>query len=299
MADITDFDTVLTPLKNTATSRINTIKNEIDKRIRDCETFVNNQVNQLKQNIISYIDSKSPTNYFVDSTAFRTFLTKLGDTAQSRFDNSTDALIDYISREHDYIYIDYSPTIDDIYGDVVDGINKARMDNVVKDEKVDDKISAALKDLNNSISDLYKFIDDRISAIVKSLRTSQMSFRDTIAERLAYVYKNRPLVRIAGVIEYPQEIAYDSDNNVFRIPLQNIGTKPWTGRVLVNIEDQYHKQVNEEYNAIKTKVPATTIAPNAKDTIERRVYIPKVVKTSEGDRNLGDQLTFKFIIYTE
>ena len=82
-------------------------------------------------------------------------------------------------------------------------------------------------------------------------------------------------------------------NNNFSVKIQNIGNKPWTGKMSIKVKDQYNKSIES------SKVQVPTLAPGAVTDVSLPIYVPKEDPITR--YNMGTSLStyIKFYLSTE
>ena len=104
---------------------------------------------------------------------------------------------------------------------------------------------------------------------------------------------DRPIIRFTGNVVKPADgIVFDANNN-FSVNLQNIGNKPWTGKMAIKVKDQYNKSIES------SKVQVPTLAPGAITDVSLPIYVPKEDPVTR--YNMGTSLStyIKFYLSTE
>jgi len=104
---------------------------------------------------------------------------------------------------------------------------------------------------------------------------------------------DRPIIRFTGNVVKPSEgIVFDSNNN-FTVKIQNIGNKPWTGKMAIAVKDQYNKRIES------SKVQVPTLASGASTDVSLSIYVPKEDPVTR--YNMGTSLStyIKFYLSTD
>jgi hypothetical protein len=104
---------------------------------------------------------------------------------------------------------------------------------------------------------------------------------------------DRPIIRFTGNVVKPADgIVFDANNN-FSVKIQNIGNKPWTGKMAIKVKDQYNKSIES------SKVQVPILAPGAITDVSLPIYVPKEDPVTR--YNMGTSLStyIKFYLSTE
>jgi hypothetical protein len=147
-------------------------------------------------------------------------------------------------------------------------------------------MTKTMDELSASIEAGSQLAYDNFSLAHKNIETQL----DTIVT--AFV-TDRPIIRFTGNVVKPTDgIVFDANNN-FSVKIQNIGNKPWTGKMAIAVKDQYNKRIES------SKVQVPILASGASTDVSLSIYVPKEDPVTR--YNMGTSLTtyIKFYLSTD
>ena len=147
-------------------------------------------------------------------------------------------------------------------------------------------MTLAMDELSAAIEAGSQLAYDNFSIAHKKIETQ-------LDEIVTAFVTDRPIIRFTGNVVKPADgIVFDANNN-FSVKIQNIGNKPWTGKMSIKVKDQYNKSIES------SKVQVPTLASGASTDVSLPIYVPKEDPVTR--YNMGTSLStyIKFYLSTE
>lgn len=156
-------------------------------------------------------------------------------------------------------------------GDALNGFN-VRVSNAGYDFNKTSPTSENITELTSLVSEKSSLLQDLATSIA-SVASSKVSDHAT----------NRPLMRPTGGRDLPS-FSFDVPLTI-KYEFQNIGSKSWSGWMVVKLIDQYRNSVVVDF--APPNIP--TVSPGDTVSLSRDVTIPRVVYKDGEPRSWGDK----------
>ena len=156
-------------------------------------------------------------------------------------------------------------------GDALNGFN-VRISNAGYDFNKTSPTAENITELTALVSEKSSMLQELANSVA-SVASSKVSDHAT----------NRPLLRPTGVRELPS-LAFDVPLT-FKYEFQNVGSKPWSGWMIVKLVDQYKNSVVVDF--APPNIPV--VAPGDSALLSRNVTIPRVIYKDSEPRSWGDK----------
>lgn len=209
--------------------------------------------------------------------------------------HAADSVDAYISSHPINMYADtesFRSSIDGLHTAVLSDVN-VRITDALNGFNV--RVSNAGYDFNKTsptpeqITEFTSLVESYSGQLQKLVE----SVSSTASSRVSDHAFNRPLMRPTGRRELPSGISFESPNT-FRYEFQNVGTKPWSGWMIIKLVDQYKNSVSVDFATPNIPI----VSPGDSVLLSRDVSVPRVVYKDGEPRSWGDKTSIHVSLHT-